>query len=65
VVDHANPIPHEDKEELMKGVKDIDVAATDKVDGLVYGSDGLQQRVSLGTHMGSEGEPLVEDTYQC
>jgi hypothetical protein len=64
VADHANPIPHEDEHELMKDVEDIDVAATDKVDGLVYGSDGLQQRVSLVTHMGSEGEPLVEDTYQ-
>jgi hypothetical protein len=64
VADHANPIPHEDEQELMKGVEDIDVAATDKVDELVYGLDGLRQRVSLGTHMGSEGEPPVEDTYQ-
>jgi hypothetical protein len=63
VGDHANPILHE-QEELMKGVEDIVVDAPDKGGGLlpVYGSDGLQQRVSLGTHMGSEGDSSVDDT---
>jgi hypothetical protein len=61
VGDHAHSIPKEEEGELTKGVGNIDVAAVDKKGGLlpVYGSDGVQQMVSLGTNMGSEGDPSV------
>jgi hypothetical protein len=53
--------PHDEERELMRGVQDIGVADAAAHEGLlpVFGSDGIQQHVSLGTTMGSEGEPSV------
>jgi hypothetical protein len=62
----TSTIPHEDERVLMKGVQDIEVTAGALEKGLllIYGSDGVQQRVSLGTNMGSKGETSVGDVPQ-
>jgi hypothetical protein len=54
-------IPHEEEKELMKGMKGIDVTEVGPQEELlpVYGPDGVQQRVSLGTNMISEVESSV------
>jgi hypothetical protein len=58
--DQANSLPHDEVNELMGGMKGIDVAEGRAQELLpVYGPDGMQQRVSMGTNMISEGEPSV------
>jgi hypothetical protein len=60
-VEPANSIPREEENELMMGVKDIEVTAAGSNDRLlpVFCLDGVQKRVSLGMNMISEEEPSV------
>jgi hypothetical protein len=54
----SKPIPYEEECELMQGVKHIDMKEGNISSGLplVFGLDGVQQRVSFGTNVASEEE---------
>jgi hypothetical protein len=54
----SNPIPNEEEQELMHGVTRMDMQEPKMSSVLppVYGPDGVQQRVSFGTNIGSEEE---------
>jgi hypothetical protein len=56
--DQVNSIPHNEEKEFMQGIEVIEEGSQGELLP-IYGPDGMQQRVSLGTNMMSKGEPSV------